>query len=126
MSHLYTEEFLMHVEKTMNVGDIENPDGVGETSAVTCGDTVRIMILVGDGKIKDIKFKVYGCAAAIAGGSLITHIAKGMSIEEAERISADDLVTKFRGVPEKKIQCLENVVNALRAAIGDYYSKTES
>ena len=110
----------MHVEKTLNVGVIENPDGLGEARGESCGDVVRIMILVKDGRISEIKFKVYGCAAAIAGGSLITQMAKGMNIEEAERITAEELIKRFGGVPEHKIKCLENVVNALRASINDF------
>jgi len=120
MSFLYTEEFLEHLEHTRNVGEIENPSGIGEARSETCGDVLRMMIRVNGEKIIDIKFKVYGCATAIAGGSLLTEMAKGLNVEDAEKITAAQLEESFKGIPEYKFKCLENVVKALMGAIDDF------
>lgn len=120
MGHIYSKDFLDHLENTQNVGEIPNPDGVGKAHSETCGDFLRIMITVDDGVIKDIKFKVYGCATAIAGGSVATEIAKGMKLDDVLKLDEHSLLEKLGDIPDKKIDCLKIVIKALHEAIQNY------
>ena len=119
----YSDLFHDHLENARNVGKIDNPDGFGEARTVSCGDVVRITISVRDGIITDIKFKVYGCSAVIAGGSLATELAKGRRISDVQKITAELLAEKFEKIPENKLSCLETVVRALHSAVNDLKNK---
>ena len=119
----YSDLFHDHLENARNVGKIDNPDGFGEARTVSCGDVVRITINVRDGVITDIKFKAYGCSAAIAGGSLATEMSKGQRISDVQKITAEVLAEKFGKIPENKISCLDTVVRALQSAIISYHKK---
>ncbi|MBE0448339.1 MAG: Fe-S cluster assembly scaffold protein NifU [Actinobacteria bacterium] len=123
---MYSEKVMEHFRDPRNVGEIENPDGVGEVGNPTCGDMMRITIRVRDDVIEDIKFKTLGCGAAIATSSMVTELAKGMRLKEAEKISRKDIADALDGLPPQKMHCSVLAADGLREAIGDYRSKNGS
>ncbi len=120
---MYNDKVLEHFKNPHNVGEMENPDGYAEVGSSECGDTMQMYIRVEDNKIKDIKYKTYGCCAAIASSSIATDMAKGKTIEEAEAMTKADIVEELGGLPDKKIHCSLLAEDALKAAIKDYKSK---
>lgn len=122
---MYTEKVMEHFKDPHNVGEIENPDGTGEVGNPRCGDMMKITIKVKDNKIDDIKFKTFGCVSAIATSSIITDIAKGKTLEEAEKISNQDIADALDGLPPIKMHCSNLADEALKAAIKDYREKNE-
>ena len=120
---MYNEKVLEHFKDPHNVGEMENPDGYAEVGSSECGDTMKMYIKVDDNKITDIKYKTYGCCAAIASSSIATDMAKGKTIEEAEAMTKADIVEELGGLPDKKIHCSLLAEDALKAAIKDYKSK---
>lgn len=120
---MYSEKVMEHFRNPRNVGEIENPDGIGEVGNPTCGDMMRITIKVKDDKIDDIKFKTLGCGAAIATSSMVTEMAQGMSLEEAEKISKQDIADALEGLPPQKMHCSVLAADGLRKAIEYYRSK---
>lgn len=108
-----------------NLGKIENPDGVGKVGNLVCGDVMWLYIKVKGNKITDIKFETFGCAAAIATSSMITDLAKGKTIEDALKISRDDVIKSLGGLPSVKIHCSVLATDALYEAIYDYLSKNK-
>ncbi len=120
---MYNDKVMEHFKNPHNVGEIENPDGYAEVGSSECGDTMKMYIKVDDNKISDIKFKTYGCCAAIASSSLATDMAKGRTLEEAEAMSKQDIVEELGGLPDKKIHCSLMVEEAIKEAIKDYKSK---
>ena len=116
----YSEKVLEHFMNPRNVGVIENADGVGRVGNPVCSDVTEIYIKVEDGRISDVKFRTFGCAAAIAVGSMITEMAKGKTLEEALKITKDDVVRELGGLPPEKLHC-SALAEALHAAIHDYY-----
>ena len=113
-----------------NMGEIKNPDGVGKVGNPTCGDMMWLYIKVDKDKkgketIKDIKFKTFGCAAAIATSSMITQLAKGKSLKEAEKITRSDVADSLKGLPPIKMHCSNLASDALKAAIKDYNQKNK-
>ncbi|MGL4669839.1 MAG: Fe-S cluster assembly scaffold protein NifU [Methanobacteriaceae archaeon] len=120
---MYSEKVMDHFSKPRNVGEIEDADGVGTVGNPTCGDLMTIYIKVEDNIIKDIKFKTFGCGAAIATSSMITEIAVGKTIEEALEITRDDVANELDGLPPVKMHCSNLAADALKAAIDDYKSK---
>ncbi|MHB8840646.1 MAG: Fe-S cluster assembly scaffold protein NifU [Candidatus Aquicultor sp.] len=121
---MYSEKVMEHFRNPRNVGEVENPDGIGEVGNPTCGDLMRITIKVKDDKIEDIKFKTLGCGAAIATSSMITELAIGKPIEEAENISRQDIADALDGLPPQKMHCSVLAADGLREAIKDYRSKS--
>jgi nitrogen fixation NifU-like protein len=119
----YTKKVMKHFMHPKNVGIIRNADGIGKMISPVCGDSMLLYIKVKDNKIKDIKFKTFGCTAAIASSSILTEIAKGKTIKEAEKITKKDIVRSLGGLPYKKIHCSVLAVDALHAAIKDYKKK---
>ena len=119
----YSEIVMDHFMNPRNVGDLENPDGVGEIGNPSCGDIMRMVIKVKDNKITDIRFKTFGCGAAIAVSSMVTEMAKGKTLEEAVTISRDDIAKALGGLPPKKLHCSNLGTDALKAAINDYWIK---
>jgi nitrogen fixation NifU-like protein len=117
---MYTPTVMEHFMKPQNVGEIEQPDGVGEVGNAACGDIMRISLKIKDGLIEDIKFKTFGCAAAIATSSMITQLAKGKSLEEARNISNKDVASALNGLPPVKMHCSNLAATALKAAITDF------
>jgi nitrogen fixation NifU-like protein len=112
-----------HFMNPRNVGEIEDPDGVGEEGNPTCGDAMRITIKVEGGKIVDAKFKTFGCGAAIAVSSMVTEMVKGKTIDEALSITKQSIVDELDGLPPQKLHCSVLGSDALRKAIEDYRSK---
>jgi len=111
-----------------NMGEIKDADGVGKVGNPVCGDIMWVYIKVGKDKkgneiLKDIKFKTFGCAAAIATSSMITQLAKGKEIEKAEKISMNDIASSLKGLPLIKMHCSVLATQALKKAIEDYGEK---
>jgi len=119
----YSKKVLEHFANPRNVGVIEDPDGTGEVGNPVCGDVMKITIKVADNHLEDIKFQTLGCGAAIATSSMVTELAKGKTLEEAEKISRDDVATELDGLPPAKMHCSNLAADALRAAIADYREK---
>ncbi len=119
----YTEKVKDHFFHPRNVGEIKDADGIGTVGNPTCGDVMSIYIRVKDERIKDIKFKTFGCAAAIATSSILTEMAKGKTLDEALKITRDDVANELGGLPAIKLHCSNLAADALRAAIADYRKK---
>ena len=120
---MYSEKVMDHFQNPRNVGEIENADGIGTEGNPTCGDLMTIYIKVEDNIITDVKFKTFGCGAAIATSSMITEMAVGKTIEEALKISRNDVADELEGLPPVKMHCSNLAADALRAAIADYKMK---
>ena len=120
---MYSKKVMEQFQNPKNVGEIEGADGIGEVGNPQCGDMMKITIKVADNKINDIKFKTYGCVAAIATSSMTTELAKGKTLDEAEKISRDNIAQELEGIPPIKMHCSNLAVDALRKAIKDYRSK---
>jgi nitrogen fixation protein NifU and related proteins len=120
---MYSEKVMDHFQNPRNVGEIENADGVGTEGNPTCGDLMTIYIKVEDNIITDVKFKTFGCGAAIATSSMITEMAVGKTIEEALEISRNDVADELEGLPPVKMHCSNLAADALKAAIADYKMK---
>lgn len=120
---MYTDIVMDHFMNPRNVGEIENADGVGEVGNVKCGDIMRIYIRVVDETIEEIKFKTFGCGSAIAASSVATEIIKGLSIEEALKVTNKQVVEALGGLPAVKVHCSVLAEQALKAAIYDYAHK---
>lgn len=121
----YTKKVLDHFMNPRNVGTIENADGYGKVGNPVCGDLMEMYIEVEDNKIKDIKFKTFGCGSAIATSSMVTELAKGKHVDEAMKITRDDVANELDGLPPKKMHCSNLAADALQAAIKDYKNKKE-
>ncbi len=120
----YTDKVMEHFLNPKNVGRIENPDGIGEVGSLACGDALTFTFKLGpDGRIADAKFQTFGCASAIASSSVLTEMVKGLTLEEAEKITNRDIVERLGGLPEQKMHCSVMGHEALTAAIAYYRSK---
>jgi len=123
---LYNEKVMEHFKNPRNVGEMEDPDGVGRVGDPICGDVMELYIKVKDGVIVDAKFKTFGCAAAIATSSMVTEMVKGKRVEEALKISNKAVVEALDGLPPAKVHCSVLAEDALKAAIKNYLSKSTS
>ncbi len=123
---MYSEKVMDHFSNPRNVGEIEDADGVGEVGNPVCGDMMTIYIKVDDGKLADVKFKTFGCGAAIATSSMITEMAMGMTIEQALEITRDSVADALDGLPPVKLHCSNLAADGLHAAIEDYLNKKEA
>jgi len=117
---LYSEKVMEHFKNPRNVGEMENPDGVGHVGNPICGDIMELYIKVNDGIIVDAKFKTFGCGAAIATSSIVTEMVKGKSIEKALKISNKAVAEALDGLPLVKMHCSVLAEEALKSAIDDY------
>ncbi len=122
---MYSEKVIELFRNPRNMGEIENRDGVGTVGNPICGDLMTIYIKVDGDRLKDVKFKTFGCAAAIATSSMITELAKGKTIEEALQITRDDVAEELDGLPPIKMHCSNLAADGLHAAIEDYKRKKE-
>jgi len=123
---MYSEKVMDHFSNPRNVGEIEDADGVGEVGNPVCGDMMTIHIKVDEGKLTDIKFKTFGCGAAIATSSMITEMAMGMTIEDALEITRDSVADALDGLPPVKLHCSNLAADGLHAAIEDYLKKKDA
>jgi len=125
MNEQYTEMVKDHFFNPRNVGEIKDADGVGTVGNPTCGDVMTIYIKVKDEIIIDIKFKTFGCAAAVATSSILTEMAKGKMLDKALKITRDDVANELGGLPAIKLHCSNLAADALREAIKDYRKKNK-
>jgi nitrogen fixation NifU-like protein len=119
----YSEKVLEHFMNPRNVGTIEDADGYGKVGNPVCGDLMEMFIKVEDDIITDIKFRTFGCGSAIATSSMVTEMAKGMNVDEAFKITRNDVADELDGLPPKKMHCSNLAADALQAAIKDYKGK---
>jgi len=120
---VYSEKVMDHFANPRNVGEIPDADGIGKVGNPQCGDVMWLYIKVKDNIITDVKFKTFGCGAAIATSSMITELAKGKTIEEAKKISRADVADELGGLPPVKMHCSNLAADALREAIKDFEAK---
>ena len=119
----YSEKVMDHFANPRNVGEIENADGIGEVGNSKCGDIMKMYIKVENGIISDVKFKTFGCGAAIATSSMATEMIKGKTVKEALELSNKAVVEALDGLPTHKIHCSVLAEEAIKAALVDYYKK---
>ncbi|AHF09741.1 MULTISPECIES: Fe-S cluster assembly scaffold protein NifU [Dehalobacter] len=120
---MYSEKVIDHFTNPRNVGEIENANGVGQVGNAKCGDIMRISMVVENDVIKDIKFKTFGCGAAVATSSMVTEMVKGKSVNEALDISNAAVAEALGGLPEAKLHCSNLAADAVHEAIKDYIQK---
>ena len=120
---MYSEKVMEHFGNPRNIWEIENADGVGEVGNPVCGDMMSFYIKVEDDKISDIKFKTFGCVAAIAVSSMVTEMAVGKTLEEAKKITKQSVAESLDGLPKEKMHCSNLGADALAKAIEDYENK---
>ena len=125
MTGMYSEKVMEHFRNPKNMGKIEDADAVGTVGNPVCGDLMTIYIKIKDNKIHDIKFQTFGCAAAIATSSMITELAKGKTLDEALKITRDDVANELNGLPSIKMHCSNLAADALHKAIKNYLQKKE-
>jgi len=120
---VYSEKVMDHFTNPRNVGEISNPDGVGEEGNPVCGDMMTFYIKVKDDRLEDVKFKTFGCGAAIAVSSMVSEMAKGKTLEEARKITPELVAKELEGLPKNKFHCSNLGAQALNKAIDDYMAK---
>ena len=120
---MYSEKVMDHFSNPRNVGEIQDASGVGEVGNPTCGDIMKIYLNVEDNVIKDVKFKTFGCGAAIATSSMVTEMVKGKTLDEAAKITNKAVAEALDGLPPKKMHCSNLAADALQKAIEDYKNK---
>ena len=120
---MYSEKVMEHFSDPRNVGEIPDADGVGEVGNPKCGDVMKIFLKIEDERVKDIKFKTFGCGAAIATSSMVTEMAVGKTLDEALTISNKAVAEALDGLPPAKMHCSNLAADALHAAIEDYRQK---
>ena len=121
----YTEQVMDHFMNPRNMGEMDDPSGVGTVGNAKCGDIMRIYIKVENDVITDVKFKTFGCGAAIATSSKATELVKGLTLEEAEKITNKMVMESLGGLPPVKVHCSVLAEEALHAAIQDYRERLE-
>jgi nitrogen fixation protein NifU and related proteins len=120
---LYNQTVMDHFLNPRNLGDLQDADGVGEVGAAACGDIMKISLKIEDGRIKDARFKTFGCGSAIASSSMATELIKGRTLEEALQFSNQEVVSALGGLPPVKIHCSVLAEEALKAALEDYLKR---
>ena len=119
----YSEKVLEHFKHPRNVGEIENADGTGEVGNPVCGDMMTFYVKIKDNKLEDVKFKTFGCGAAIAVSSMVSEMAKGKTVEEALKITNEMVAQELGGLPPNKLHCSNLGADALHKAIENYLAK---
>lgn len=120
---MYSDKVMDHFNNPRNVGEIENADGIGEVGNPKCGDIMKMYIKVENGIITDVKFKTFGCGAAIATSSMATELVKGKTLKEALKLTNKDVVEKLDGLPAQKVHCSVLAKESIEAAVKDYCEK---
>lgn len=120
---LYSDKVFDHFSNPRNVGEIEDANGIGEVGNARCGDIMKMYLKIEDGIIKDVKFKTFGCGAAIATSSMATEMIKGKPLDEALKLTNQAVVEALDGLPAVKIHCSVLAEQAVKAAISDYYTR---
>ena len=120
---LYSEKVMDHLANPRNVGEIADADGVGEVGNAQCGDIMKMYLKIKDGAIEDVKFKTFGCGAAIATSSVATELIKGKSIDDALKLTNKAVVETLEGLPPQKLHCSVLAEQAIKAALADYYRR---
>lgn len=120
---LYSENVMDHFTNPRNVGEIEDADGIGEVGNAKCGDIMKMFLKIDNGVITDIKFKTFGCGAAVATSSMATEMIKGQKLEDALKLTNKAVVEALDGLPDSKLHCSVLAEQALKAAISDYYKR---
>lgn len=120
---VYSAKVMEHFTNPRNVGEIENADGIGEEGNPVCGDMMTFYIKVKNNRLEDVKFKTFGCGAAIAVSSMVSEMAKGRTIEEALKITPQSVAQELEGLPKQKFHCSNLGAQALHKAIEDYLGK---
>ena len=120
---LYSEKVMDHFTNPRNVGEIEDADGIGEVGNAKCGDIMKMFLKIDNGVITDIKFKTFGCGAAVATSSMATEMIKGRKLEDALKLTNKAVVEALDGLPDYKLHCSVLAEQALKAAISDYYKR---
>lgn len=120
---MYSEKVMDHFANPRNVGEIENPDGVGQVGNAKCGDIMKMYLKIQDGVIEDVKFKTFGCGSAIASSSMATEMVKGRTIDEAMKITNKAVAEALDGLPPAKMHCSVLAEQAVKSALLDYSKK---
>lgn len=120
---MYSEKVMDHFANPRNVGEIENADGIGEVGNAVCGDIMKMYLKIESGVITDVKFRTFGCGAAIATSSMATEMIKGHTVEEALTLTNKAVVEALDGLPPHKIHCSVLAEEAVKKAIADYYDR---
>lgn len=120
---MYSDKVMDHFNNPRNVGEIKNADGIGEVGNPKCGDIMKMYIKVENGIIKDVKFKTFGCGAAIATSSMATELVKGKTLKEALKLTNEDVVEMLDGLPAQKVHCSVLAKESIEAAVKDYCEK---
>jgi nitrogen fixation protein NifU and related proteins len=120
---LYSEKVMDHFSNPRNVGEIEDANGVGEVGNAKCGDIMKMYLKIDSGIISDVKFKTFGCGAAVATSSIATELIKGKTIDEALKLTNKAVVEALDGLPAVKVHCSVLAEQAIKSAIGDYYKR---
>ena len=123
---MYSQKVMDHFTNPRNVGEMPDADGVGEEGNPVCGDAMKLFIKVKDDVITDVKFQTFGCGAAIAVSSMVTEVAKGMTLDEAMKITKESLSQALDGLPPQKMHCSNLAADALHKAIQNYREKQEA
>lgn len=126
MLSLYTEKVMDHFQNPRNVGEIPDASGVGEVGNPVCGDIMKIFLKIEDDRIADVKFKTFGCGAAIATSSMVTEMVKGKTLDEALQITNQAVAEALDGLPPQKMHCSNLAADAMHKAIEDYKTKKSS
>jgi nitrogen fixation NifU-like protein len=126
MAIRYSKTVMDHFASPRNVGEFEDPDGIGEVGNPTCGDIMTFQIKVKDDRIEDVRFKTFGCGAAIAVSSMISEMAIGKTLDEALKITNQQVAAQLEGLPATKMHCSNLGADALHAAIHSYRKKVET
>ena len=120
---VYSEKVMDHFTNPRNVGEIPDADGVGEVGNAKCGDIMKMYLKINNGVITDVKFKTFGCGAAVATSSIATEMIKGKSVEDVLKITNKAVVEALDGLPAVKLHCSVLAEQAIKSALSDYYKK---
>ena len=123
MTQQYSKKLMKHFKNPKFVKKLKNPDAIGEVGNLRCGDIMKLEIKISDNKIKDLGFQTFGCPAAVASSDVVCELAKGKTLEQAKKLTKEDIIKKLGGMPPIKIHCSVLGIQALKKAIKNYQKK---